>query len=78
MECSSLVFIPYEGFGLSAVEAIAAGTPVIFADRASLPEVVGDADILVKSYITERIVCMRRHFDPTTPNWDHITRGGTA
>ena len=37
----------YEGFGLPALEAMACGTPVVAADRASLPEVVGDAGLLV-------------------------------
>jgi glycosyltransferase involved in cell wall biosynthesis len=36
-----------EGFGLPAVEAMACGAPVIASDRASLPEVVGDAALLV-------------------------------
>jgi alpha-1,3-rhamnosyl/mannosyltransferase len=33
----------YEGFGLPPLEAMASGAPVIVSDRASLPEVVGDA-----------------------------------
>ena len=37
----------YEGFGLPPLEAMACGTPVIVSDRASLPEVVGDAGFLV-------------------------------
>jgi len=37
----------YEGFGLTAAEAMACGTPVIAADAGSLPEVVGDAGLLV-------------------------------
>jgi len=37
----------YEGFGLPAVEAMACGTPVLVADSGSLPEVVGDAGIIV-------------------------------
>jgi len=36
-----------EGFGLPAVEAMACGTPVIASDNSSLPEVVGDAGVLV-------------------------------
>jgi alpha-1,3-rhamnosyl/mannosyltransferase len=37
----------YEGFGLPALEAMAAGVPTIVSDRASLPEVVGDGALLV-------------------------------
>lgn len=37
----------YEGFGYPPLEAMACGTPVISSNRSSLPEVVGDAAILV-------------------------------
>lgn len=37
----------YEGFGLPPLEAMACGTPVVAAEATSLPEVVGDAGILV-------------------------------
>jgi glycosyltransferase involved in cell wall biosynthesis len=36
----------YEGFGLPVLEAMARGVPVACSDRASLPEVAGDAAIL--------------------------------
>jgi glycosyltransferase involved in cell wall biosynthesis len=36
----------YEGFGLTCVEAMACGTPVVAADRAALPETCGDAALL--------------------------------
>jgi len=37
----------YEGFGFPCLEAMASGTPVIASNVTSLPEVVGDAGILV-------------------------------
>lgn len=38
----------YEGFGLTPLEAMACGTPVIVSNTSSLPEVVGDAGLLVE------------------------------
>jgi glycosyltransferase involved in cell wall biosynthesis len=37
----------YEGFGLTVLEAMASGTPVVVSDRAALPELVADAGLLV-------------------------------
>ena len=36
-----------EGFGFPPLEAMQMGVPVVCSDRSSLPEVVGDAGILV-------------------------------
>jgi glycosyltransferase involved in cell wall biosynthesis len=48
---SDLLVFPslYEGFGLPPLEAMACGTPVISSDSSSLPEVVGQAALMVQA-----------------------------
>ena len=56
--CSAraLVFVSlYEGFGLPVLEAMACGTPVVTAKTTALPEVAGDAAILVDPTSVEQI-----------------------
>lgn len=45
----------YEGFGFPVIEAMHAGTPVIASDTSSLPELVGDAGLLVNPLDVEAI-----------------------
>lgn len=58
---ASLLVFPslYEGFGLPVVEAMACGTPVIAANRSSIPEAAGEAALLFEpddvSGLTERM-----------------------
>ena len=46
----------YEGFGLPVLEAMACGCPVITSNVSSLPEVAGEAALLVDPYNTEQLV----------------------
>ena len=51
----------YEGFGLPPLEAMASGTPVITSNVSSLPEVAGDAAMLIDPYEPDAIAgAMRR------------------
>jgi glycosyltransferase involved in cell wall biosynthesis len=45
----------YEGFGLPVLEAMACGCPVITSNISSMPEVAGDAAVLVNPYSVEEI-----------------------
>lgn len=45
----------FEGFGLPILEAIACGTPVVTSANSSLPEVLGNAGLLIDPYDVEQI-----------------------
>lgn len=54
--CQALVITSmWEGFGLPALEAMACGTPVIASNTGALPEVVGDAGLLVNPLSSQAI-----------------------
>lgn len=53
---AALVFVSlYEGFGLPIIEAMACHVPVITSDVSSMPEVAGDAAIIVDPYDVDAI-----------------------
>lgn len=61
----------YEGFGLPVLEAMAVGTPVITSHVTSIPEVVGDAAIMVDPYHAEYIA-EAMHKLLTEPSLHHL------
>lgn len=46
----------YEGFGFPPLEALASGTPVIASHSAALPEVIGEAGVLIDPYRPDEIL----------------------
>lgn len=47
----------YEGFGMPPLEALSCGVPVITSDNSSLPEVLGEAGVMVRSNSTSDVLC---------------------
>jgi glycosyltransferase involved in cell wall biosynthesis len=66
----------YEGFGLPVLEAMACEVPVICSNQASLPEVAGNAAVLLRPDDTSRIVeTIRRLYESPDFRQDLIKQG---
>ena len=66
----------WEGFGLPVLEAMACGTPVITSNLSSLPEVAGDAAILIDPYKVEEITDAMQAIANDTGLRSHLSQLG--
>lgn len=65
----------YEGFGMPPLEALACGIPVITSDNSSLPEVVGDAGVMVKSSDTAELT---KQIETYLKDYDRVSAEATT
>ncbi|GAC1471162.1 MAG: glycosyltransferase family 1 protein [Chamaesiphon sp.] len=68
----------WEGFGLPVLEAMACGTPVITSNLSSIPEVAGDAAILVNPYSVGEIAEAMQAIAETAGLRSHLRQAGLA
>lgn len=66
----------WEGFGFPVLEAMACGTPVITSNLSSLPEVAGDAAILVNPYSEPEIAAAMHQIASDGAARSHLRQAG--
>ncbi len=78
--CSSAALLAYpslyEGFGLPPLEAMASGCPVVTSNASSLPEIVGEAGIMVNPYDTRSLIQAMRRVLTDKELRDNMVRAG--
>jgi len=72
----ALAFVSYfEGFGIPIVEAFACQTPVITSNTSSMPEIAGDAAILINPHSTDEIAQALQKMDNEDLRLELIEKG---
>ena len=67
-----------EGFGMPLLEAMAAGTPIVTSNRSALPEVAGDAALLVDPEDTAALAAALRQLTGDAALREDLARRGKA
>lgn len=67
-----------EGFGMPLLEAMAAGTPIVTSNRSALPEVAGDAALLVDPEDTAALAAALRQLTADIALREELSRRGKA
>ncbi|MFB6457186.1 glycosyltransferase family 4 protein [Chitinophaga sp. Hz27] len=65
----------YEGFGFPPGEAMKAGCPVVACNKTSIPEVLGDAGLLVDEPLPEAFACRMQELESDSLRHQVIQRG---
>ena len=74
---SGLVFVPFfEGFGIPLVEAMRCNVPIVSSNTTSMPEVVGEAAILVDPHSTTEIASAMVHLVETAGMAEELASKG--
>jgi glycosyltransferase involved in cell wall biosynthesis len=68
----------WEGFGLPVLEAMACGTPVITSNRSALPEVAGDAALLIDPYHVGELADAMGSVAKDSRLWNTLHQAGLA
>jgi MMP alpha-(1->4)-mannosyltransferase len=68
----------YEGFSLPAVEHMASGTPLVASRTGALPEVVGDAAVLVEPGDVEELAAVFRRLHDSPDERRRVGAAGYA
>ena len=69
----------WEGFGMDILHAFACGVPVVASNKGALPEVVGDAGILVDPYSTQSIVAgIKKVLSASERQYNNLVKKGLA
>ncbi len=66
----------YEGFGLTALEAMACGAPVIASNTTAFPEIIGDAALLVDPYSPTKLANAMKNIMENKPLADTLRERG--